>query len=313
MSHHQVLGLPFGANLEMIKAAYRRLIKTCHPDTHPDDPDATRKFIELTTAYNALIGAFPGQKPIPTGEQTSSANMAAKTPIILRRTVSLSIGELLRGTAVTLEGVGGICSGCGGTGQRPINHYVDCLRCMGRGHSYREKGIIRLKIDCVACEGLGKCKFMPCEDCGGYGASTASAAPITVPAGTLPGSILTIKGAASDPVSGTRGDLEILVAQSDENRFRVEGADIECDLPLAIWDLALGTSVTVTHPLGHVLKLKVPSSTAVGKRFVLPRNGFPGEEGPGSFVVITTLTSLAVNEPAVREALLALKRASSKT
>ncbi len=32
MSHLDVLGLPFDARLDDIKAAYRSLAKTCHPD-----------------------------------------------------------------------------------------------------------------------------------------------------------------------------------------------------------------------------------------------------------------------------------------
>ncbi len=37
-----------------ITRAYRRLALSAHPDAHPDDPDAARRFREITEAYEVL-------------------------------------------------------------------------------------------------------------------------------------------------------------------------------------------------------------------------------------------------------------------
>ncbi len=52
---HQLLGVSPGATQDEIKRAYRRKAKECHPDLHPDDPNAARKMNELNEAYDMLM------------------------------------------------------------------------------------------------------------------------------------------------------------------------------------------------------------------------------------------------------------------
>ncbi|WP_407717618.1 J domain-containing protein, partial [Floccifex porci] len=40
---YRVLGIDKNATEEEIKKAYRKKAKECHPDLHPDDPDAQQK------------------------------------------------------------------------------------------------------------------------------------------------------------------------------------------------------------------------------------------------------------------------------
>ena len=42
------------ASHDEIARAYRRLAHSAHPDAHPDDSDASRRFRELTDAYEVL-------------------------------------------------------------------------------------------------------------------------------------------------------------------------------------------------------------------------------------------------------------------
>ncbi len=51
--YYALLEIEFGATEEEIRKAYRRLVKEYHPD-HNDDPQAARKFIEITEAYETL-------------------------------------------------------------------------------------------------------------------------------------------------------------------------------------------------------------------------------------------------------------------
>jgi curved DNA-binding protein CbpA len=46
------------ASREEIVHAYRRLAHGAHPDIHPGDPDAARRFREITEAYEVLADPF---------------------------------------------------------------------------------------------------------------------------------------------------------------------------------------------------------------------------------------------------------------
>ncbi len=52
---YRTLGLEPDADLEEIKSAYRKQAFACHPDLHPDDPQAGTKFQQLNQAYVILL------------------------------------------------------------------------------------------------------------------------------------------------------------------------------------------------------------------------------------------------------------------
>jgi molecular chaperone DnaJ len=51
---YETLGLPGAASGEDIKKAYRKLVRSHHPDTNPDDPRAEERFKEIQEAYEIL-------------------------------------------------------------------------------------------------------------------------------------------------------------------------------------------------------------------------------------------------------------------
>ncbi len=52
--HYETLGLPFGASLDEIKSAYKKLVLRYHPDKNDGDPAAAAVFIRIQEAYEAL-------------------------------------------------------------------------------------------------------------------------------------------------------------------------------------------------------------------------------------------------------------------
>lgn len=52
--YYEVLGVAKTADAKQLKSAFRKAAMDCHPDRHPDDPDAENRFKELNEAYGIL-------------------------------------------------------------------------------------------------------------------------------------------------------------------------------------------------------------------------------------------------------------------
>jgi tetratricopeptide (TPR) repeat protein len=53
--YYRVLGLPPGADIGRVKAAYKRLAKRWHPDSCPNDRRAPARFQKVAEAYRAIV------------------------------------------------------------------------------------------------------------------------------------------------------------------------------------------------------------------------------------------------------------------
>lgn len=59
-SAYRTLGVTYGADATEVKTAYRRLVRSYHPDLHPEATHDERRtlsqrFAEVTAAYRALV------------------------------------------------------------------------------------------------------------------------------------------------------------------------------------------------------------------------------------------------------------------
>ncbi len=52
--YYEVLGVAKNADAKTMKSAFRKAAMACHPDRHPDDPEAEARFKELNEAYGVL-------------------------------------------------------------------------------------------------------------------------------------------------------------------------------------------------------------------------------------------------------------------
>src|SRR6185295_11511334 len=102
---------------------------------------------------------------------------------------------------------------------------------------------------------------------------------IKIPQGILPGQKIRLagQGAASES-GGQPGDLYMLVELEPHHQFRVGGRDLFVDLPLAPWEAALGTELTLPT-LGGEVSLKVPAGASSGQKLRLKGKGIPNPRG----------------------------------
>ena len=94
---------------------------------------------------------------------------------------------------------------------------------------------------------------------------------------------------------GGAGDLYLEVDFNPRSHYRVEGADVYLDLPLAPWEAALGATVKVPTPAGAV-DLKIPAGSQPGKKLRLKGRGIPAREKGDLYVVLQITLPKAENE-----------------
>jgi len=107
--------------------------------------------------------------------------------------------------------------------------------------------------------------------------------------------------------SGAAGDLYLEIVLQPHPRFRVEGADVSFDLPVAPWEAALGATVAATTPDGEV-HLTIPPGSHAGRKLRLKGRGLPGRV-PGDLYALIGIELPPSDTPAAREAWEALAKA----
>jgi molecular chaperone DnaJ len=236
-----VLGVARDASEEDIKRAYRRLARELHPDLN-NDPEAERRFKEVTAAYETLsdparrrqydlFGSQPfggrgmGADVFPFGDfgdlfdvffgggvggrrrGTARATRMRRGEDLFAR-LDLTFEEAAFGAQrdvklASLE----VCDRCQGSGSAPGTRPSRCRRCGGTGQvqdvSRSLFGTVMMARPCVTCEGTGEEIANPCERCGGEGRVEAQrTVTVDVPAGVADGMDLRLQGLGEDGRAG---------------------------------------------------------------------------------------------------------------
>ncbi len=105
---------------------------------------------------------------------------------------------------------------------------------------------------------------------------------VKVPAGAVDGGKLRYRGRGEfGSNGGERGDLVIVTRVAEHPLFKRDGADVRMDLPVSIFEAALGTTVEVPTPKGEKVLLKIPAGTQDGKTFRFREMGAPDVKHKG--------------------------------
>ncbi len=110
---------------------------------------------------------------------------------------------------------------------------------------------------------------------------------------------------------GPRGNMliEFRVAEHPVFKRRGKNGDVAIDVPISIYEAALGCTVDVPTPAGKKLRLKVPAGTQAGKSFRFKEMGIPDAKRAGhtgallATVGVEVPTSLTSQERAALEKL----------
>lgn len=291
--YYKIMGVPRDASQDDIKKAYRRLARKYHPDVSKES-DAEKRFKNLGEAYSVLRdpekrAAYDGLgsswqsgqefRPPPGWDESfdfDTRNFDASEPGAFSNFFESLFG-------------GGM-----GSGFDDLRHQVDA-----RGEDHQAKVMIDLED---AYHGATKSITLRAQEKDSTGRVRARERRLNVkiPKGVRQGQRIRLSGQGSPGIGeGKSGDLYLDVEFNSHPLYRVDGSDIYLDLPLTPWEAALGATVKIPTPDGHV-DLHIPAGTANGKKLRLRNRGVPGVS-PGDLYVVAKLTLPPANDDKAQE------------
>ena len=107
-----------------------------------------------------------------------------------------------------------------------------------------------------------------------------------IPAGINDGQTIRLPGRGHEGVNGGKnGDLFLEVNVASDPVFRLNGRNIERDLPLTVAQAALGDVVETRGVDGEVIKVRVPAGTSGGTRLKVAGKGVQAPQGAGDLLL----------------------------
>ncbi|MED6171555.1 hypothetical protein PIB30_041705 [Stylosanthes scabra] len=301
--YYDVLGVSRNASASDIKKAYYGLAKKLHPDTNKDDPEAEKKFQEVSVAYEVLkdeekrqqydqVGhdAYVNQQSTGFGDSSSfnpfeqifrdhdfvksffHQNIGGED---VKTFVELSFMEAVMGCTKTITYQTDVrCQTCGGSGVPPGTRPETCKRCKGSGMTYVQAGIFRMEKTCGTCKGLGKIVTNFCKSCKGAKVIKGTKSiKLDIAPGMDNNETLKIQRSGGvDPDGDHPGDLYVTLKVREDPVFHREGSDIHVNAVLSITQAILGGTIHVPTLTGDVV-LKVRPGTQPGQKVVLKKKG----------------------------------------
>jgi curved DNA-binding protein len=121
---------------------------------------------------------------------------------------------------------------------------------------------------------------------GQHVSNTSKSLNVKIPLGVTDGERIRLKGQGAPGVGGgANGDLYLTIRFAPHPKFDVEGQDLIITLPLAPWELALGTEVAVPTLTGKI-NLKVPAGSQNGPRMRAKGHGLRNKAGERGYLFV---------------------------
>ncbi len=287
--YYKIMGVGRDATQDEIKRAYRKLARKYHPDVSKQ-ADAEMKFKELGEANEVLKDPEKRAAYDQLGSNWNTQQGFRPPPDW--------------GTGFEFHGAP---SGAGD--QTDFSDFFESLFGQARGpgsgsrgfHRHGEDHHAKILIDLKdSYHGVTRSITlqMPEVTPDGHVVTRSRTLKVRIPKGIRQGQQIRLGGqGATGMGSGKAGDLFLEVEFNPQRFYRVEGADVYLELPLAPWEAALGASVKVPTPSGEI-DLKVPVNSQAGKKLRLKGRGIPAKTPGDLYVVLQIILPSADDDKA---------------
>jgi len=297
--YYQTLGVDRTASQDEIRRAYRKLARKYHPDVNKAK-DAEDKFKQMNEAYEVLkdaekrklydqLGANwkAGQefKPPPGWENVrfQFGGAPGAEEFDLGGGFSDFFEMLFGGRRATRRG--------GGAGGRTAQATWSMP-----GQDHEAEIAIRLEDSYYGATRSITLQGQEVDEQGRL-RPTSHNYEVRIAAGVTDGSRIRLAGKGGPGIGGgAPGDLFLKVRIEPHRRFRVDGHDLQVEVPVTPWEAALGATVEVSVVEGTA-NLKIPPGIQSGQKLRLRGKGLPRRDDQRGdllavvkIVVPTTLT-----------------------
>ena len=274
---YDVLGIAKTASADEVKKAFRKLAKKYHPDQNKNDPKAKEKFAEANTAYEIVGDAekrsqFDRGEIGPDGKPRGFEGFGAGGPGGFRRQPGPGGGA--EHFEFHYGGAGGPGAGAGGgfSAGDIFSELFGAGRARGGRAGPPPKG-----------EDLTATLLVPLAEVAKAGKAnvilpTGRTLEVKIPRGVEDGQQIRLRGQGKPSAhGGEAGDAIVTLKFAAHPLFRAEGRDLRLDLPLTLYEAALGGKVDAPTLEGKV-EMTIPPNSSSGRTLRLRGRGL---EGPG--------------------------------
>lgn len=265
IDYYNILGISKNATKDEIKKAYRKLARKYHPDLHPNDEEAKKKFQQINEANEVLSDPEKRKKFDQYGKDWKHADEFEKAK--QQRGQRQYAGEQQYSGEFNESNFSDFFESMFGGAQRGPNGGRRTAQF--KGEDYRSSLQLNL-TDILTTQkqtiSLGNKKIR-----------------LTIPAGVDDGQTIKIKGHGGAGMNGgPKGDLYITFIINNNTAFKRLGDKLYQTVDLDLYTALLGGELFVDTLNGKV-KLKVKPETQNGTKVKLKGKGMPVYKQEGQF------------------------------
>jgi curved DNA-binding protein len=274
--YYRIMGLERDAKQDEVKRAYRKLARKYHPDVS-QEADAEVRFKEIGEAYEVLKDIEKRAAYDQLGNQWQAGQEFHPPPGWDEGFEFSGRGEGFDDSVFSdfFESLYGRTR----SGQQRQSGFSM------RGQDHHARIIVDLKDSYNgATRSIGL--QMPDVSADGHVVTRNRTLNVQIPKGIRQGQQIRLAGQGGAAFGeGEPGDLYLEVEFGRTGNYRVEGADVYFDVPIAPWEAALGSKIEIPTPSGTV-ELTIPRNARAGQKLRLKGRGIPAREPGDLFVVL---------------------------
>jgi len=250
---YEVLGVSRTASKDEIRKAYKKLARKFHPDVKPADPEAEKKFAEITEAYDVL------------SDEEKRKNYD-------------QFGHAFRGGAGGGHPFQGFAGAAEGGASFDLDDILGGMFGGGRGFGGGRRGQPRSQKGQDARAEI-TVPFSVAVEGGEHSltlqhGSKSERLSVRIPAGIDEGQSIRLAGQGNPGIAGgPAGDLIVTVHIAPHPWFRREARNLVVEVPVTPSEAALGAKIEVPTLTEGTVLLTVPPGTSSGAKLRLRGKG----------------------------------------